>query len=1639
MPHIKEVIELNFIVTGAKQAQGELQKITQQIYSGVKVPPPTGIGDFLKQAQQFAQMPYAKSLAGLRAIGQGWSGITTSLSGIGRINRRLDMLADSTTTVAEALTKAGHPRVAKAIQSAFEIRPLETAIALFTQTPKELSKTIEEVSKIRVRPETLLASLDDIGKRFNYARTYALSAINTISQGFSQLGRGAATQVQSVKKLALETKLAPLMPSAKELTTRLESQEQAISTYKKGLTGLIPVMNEIGRPERAIMLANQVQAIDDQLRKISEAKKVLAMPKDVTVEYKQNVGRLIQANNGLIKSTQNMITTSQRLEKLAGWEKINEAFGQITDTYGAFIGQMIRSGFRMAAFVAGTTAMFTALAFVSRGLQEAAWFQYNAQMASVVLGKSTNELSGAFSNLGLIAAMTGRDVSTAARLFYEISQVFKIGANASQDLARNLNIVKYAYMSALVSGLSFEEVERNFIPILKMLNVEAQDVEKVFSFLAYLQDQTGVSADYLGQQIAYLGGAFTSFSALAGDSTKAYQQRMEDFKITATTVALMQREMVAPDIMERMSRFIATLSDPKAAMQLEQLGLRTESLAAFIKSLAELKIPTERLSEFAEYIASIAGMSRREALFVYRLLQVIREVPKEMAKASAQGTYLTDKFLKSLQTLPVQMNVFSKSIQMLFVNLSRLGAVAGFTGLLNVINSIVLGLVFITGKFAEWSERVPIINQSLSLTLGTITAIVTSLATLPTILRSLAAVSTLTKLLGEVAVAKGIEQPLLGRMGGGIEAFRVNLLQTLQRASAYEHGIYAAGATFAVGAMISLSQGVIEAIETEKPVNWEKIGRSLGDTILASVITGVGITLGEIAITRGLPLLAGLGAWFAGLSVGIQAIIIGVIYTLIEAIIIGLNYAKTGKIDLTKTITYRLLKGIGRLLGGIGQAFYDQIATFYMRLQADFNITNEKNLPKLRALQKSFEAQADYYAKEYEKSLKTIPNPALKIFEWWYDLLEQNASRQISKLGGIQKPALTEVQTKFGKHIITSIEEAVSLYKGGLIGVEDVFRAYAQLRKQIDEKLKTTKRTQEVRELLRQRDDALNQLIEGLKSEAENISSQILAGGRLRVVGIKNLVATIANLQKQLALGQIDYAGYLKAVSELTGTFESNAKQLASDITTIFEATHQVPRVLYNQAVRMIATLLVSAIRIGITTGAGQRVYAMVIGLIQTFHQAGINIGSEVLQVAQGMLALGQGMITVEQYLRQIGASAERILALRRIEANLGRKLEMTAPTPDIYLQALKKIQSDFSKIKVQIPSFRGGGGAGRAGRAAREQKELWERLSEQWSYYTTLADWSIKALTKVFTIPKSFISKYVSALKAARSKALKKGDYDKATQITKDLQEVIQTQADLAKRIVERRYDLRLATIRDPVQKAKVEWQKALAEFNIVKRYFQRNSEEWVRAYSEVYQAYRSYIDALVSARKENIEREARVKTLGFISDTTKTAIELEKTLREYQLVVRYYGRSSKEAKDLAAQLAEARFNLLRTRLQEQESILEKQVDLGLVSSDLLRAFYERMIALNALDLNTQLEYRRKLKDLNEKVAQSFKEAIGLPEVRVPTAQEVQRALIGQLFQNIQMSVNVSKDVDVASLLKKISEAMFGTQTAGQVIASYV
>ncbi|MEM2990974.1 MAG: hypothetical protein QXQ02_07310, partial [Halobacteria archaeon] len=237
---------------------------------------------------------------------------------------------------------------------------------------------------------------------------------------------------------------------------------------------------------------------------------------------------------------------------------------------------------------------------------------------------------------------------------------------------------------------------------------------------------------------------------------------------------------------------------------------------------------------------------------------------------------------------------------------------------------------------------------------------------------------------------------------------------------------------------------------------------------------------------------------------------------------------------------------------------------------------------------------------------------------------------------------------------------------------------------------------------------------------------------------------------------------------------------------------------------------------------------------------------------------------------------------------------------------------------------------------------------------------------------------------------------------------------------------------LRDEYRNLALQRRLEVSKYREAVRVYGRHSKQALEAKKELYELDLRITDELYRRTTQEIERRYTRLGLSFIGDAERQRLKVLEAREKLRAALKYYGKTSEEYKNAQIELLEAEFEYRKAYLSERESILEKLHDLQMISDQQLASFYTQMISLYSRDLSTQLDYIKKLRDLTEEAGASLREAIGLPQVRVPTPQEVQRFLIGRLFQNIQFNLNISREVDIQRLLNLIARNVLGTPALG-------
>ncbi len=458
-------------------------------------------------------------------------------------------------------------------------------------------------------------------------------------------------------------------------------------------------------------------------------------------------------------------------------------------------------------------------------------------MASVTLQVNMGQLGGVWSALGNVAARTGADLSTAARLFAETTQVFK-------DQALSLEIVKQAQIAAIAAGLDFYELERSILPIFKAMQIEIDDVGKWFSYLIYIQDQTGVNADFLAKSLSVLGAAVTSIGATSEEAQK-------DILVMAAALGEVYKVMPDPNLAYQAARFLASLGDPRIAVRLEELGLKTRNLAEFIGSIRDLTGDSAKAQqELYGNITRVANMYRAESRWLLTLIGQADEIFELVQRTLHQSDYSLTKFRATLHTVLVQTRILASTFISILLNLSRIGVAQAFTTILAILNVLLRPLNTILSLVASLVERFTGLRV-------VVTALVTGFITirfiLPLIRTSLVSIIQAMELLSQIQMKLIYAQQ---RAGASIIIPSVGKPQPTPPSPAITSLIYAppppppvgeikkvslvSGQATARQYLIGMSQGIDKVVSDPKvSAGIKTLGYILTFTIVSSLVFGI--------------------------------------------------------------------------------------------------------------------------------------------------------------------------------------------------------------------------------------------------------------------------------------------------------------------------------------------------------------------------------------------------------------------------------------------------------------------------------------------------------------------------------------------------------------------------------------------------------------------------------------------------------------------------------------------------------------------------------------------------------------------------------------------------------------------------------
>lgn len=1443
-------------------------------------------------------------------------------------------------------------------------------------------------------------------------------AVFDVAESYLQLGQTLAkTGNQILQSSVFQSVLNMQHGFAVRAATNYQGALERFNSAARTYTQLLAESKEAGADQ--VTIQQKLAGAQERLR---SAQQGLAVA----------VGHLAEAHKQAVNLAERELITRQRTEHYLSAE-IGRRLSWVT-TWGAAI--MIE---------------MAAMRLLRSAYEEVTWSQLNLAQASVTLNTSFGQLASAWSDIIAIATRTGTDISTTSRLFAETAQVFK-------DQALALEIVNQAQIAALSSGLNFYELERAVLPLFRALGVGIQDVSKWFSYLLYIQDQTGMNADFLAQNLAYLGRAITAFGASS-------EEAQRDVLIMAAALGEIYKEMPTPDLIQRASRFMTSLADPEVAVRLQELGLQTRSLGSFIESVAAIAgRSATKQRELFEEIIRVARINRLEAIWLRTLIEKAPDIFALYQRTLSQTGYSLEKFSASISTLLVKSRMLFATIVGALVNLSRIGLIEALTSMITILNAALQPLVIILGHVAALSERF----QSIRFILAAIIAgFFTIKVLIPLIKVGIDSVVYAMELLSNIQAKLIYAQqragkvpiiptpqptpivptitPLLGPKGEvikevpvaeGAKGLLTQYVGEMQKASKepqFVRALASTGYIFGFTAAFTLANSMMEGLADGKFTfeDLKKMGYNLTLNILA---VGLGVLIAE-ALQLGFKTLIASGT-FAAIKEGV-VVLIGKIAESLSAA--GASIAGAiGLADLPLSAITGIVLAVIATIGNI-IALFDMLGS-YLR-GADVTQTLGYKFVKteltsllyvigvpLRLLLSFFNSIGSLFGLDFTKQLKA------------------NLQRVYRAI------PLARLQALFGDVIrsLLGIELAPDAQIRLKAKLDELGRKYGQLKKAYEEATQRFEETESIDALISATTnqaraiDVLTQRIKATKDEAqkrtltEEKHKLILELNRNATQRLSNIYK---NLSNSIKLGNITSEQAIALIDEATQATLTSAGAYLSEATRneiliqAEEARLQAIKASNDSTLKAIeakdayAKYLEKEIELGhLSTSAYKTALSEEINLKR---QAAVNLISQKnllkTQAARDELTaeyykLLEDAASLEDKLRRTDYEAQqkKVSQIRaRVEAEeavldylkeavskgrasistyketLSEAIRLKEQEVEALLTAISLAASEEDRAKAMTDYYK----------ALSELDKLRERAIEDQISWTKEA---VERAKNLYSLGKLSLLGYTQALLSSAQdlRSLRVSTFSEAfSSYFEALSSISRELSSLVDSIIEYGSRVSLGVGAIPEFRLPSSFMRSItsveAYLNSLRQAQALASRIPVlevrrEAFRNIAKAYLSLLDSYREFALIGLEGAQRAK------------VELDLAVRELNLLRALFKQglvSYSEVLRAEIDVARLRAEYQREALDEQERILELEVELGKRDKWALIQFYERRKA-QARSYLEQLEYERKIRDLMEQMKEETEKAgqeikgifYGFEGLRIPTIPEV-RGLAGGLW----------------------------------------
>lgn len=1556
-------------------------------------------------------------------------------------------------------------------------RQTQIAVNRVTQNITKYFKELAELSAhygklMKVKPEERTVDwyikMAELVKRQQTMYSRLLKDASEISKTINYFERGNERYFEAYQNLLKE-----IIPDAKKVLQWYRATTQQVKkrypeaiphfeAYTKEVAteieALIPqIEKQKAIRAKAIMELNQMRKAGVITQKqFEEGMRVINRYFSTTFE--KLVPRLSNATNVLRRTTERVLSDYQRSLEVS----LKTQLGFYETETGKRLSWLTSWGISWRIMMGFLNTLSSAF----RELKDAQYYWTQATSIFSSQNKSFVEslelVGNGLLSVSFIAARLGYDMSNASRMVYEASQIFGTTTQITQLLSA-------AMKAAAVAGLNWFEAEQSMFPILKLIGDSGEEANKVLGAFIKIQDKTGVQADMLMKSVSQTADAILGLSRNAEDSKRAVTLMAAAFGVL--------RKYSGADLSSEVERFLRVLqsfTETKVIVKLKQLGINTESMQAILLDLLK------RTPEQQRTILESLGLGPREASVFVKLaahskevLQIYTDIIKNWDE---MGDILERRWADVAMSMRVTLNVLSKQVQYLFfaifatiepglATLTRIGA-----GLISIINYLIERVTYfkaLVDKLGPLGFLIKSIFQSISVLLTGILVLLGA-SMVSSILKAAFAFSHLNSAAANVVsiLLEGY-RVLTGQVSvtQKLAATWEQIRQSVSSVAAATAGSQPAATTAGAGAAVGAGAAAAGAAATASfatlktaAVRAGLISLLIGISTFAYQIFTIGNTYGKDAERQINAATKAVQALKDTLPIALSVFLISISQALIPVI-------KTALVGLAGFITSFVATKVGAillpifgalLLSGAIVKFSQAVKSLEeKKMEARIETASYQDLQKrkkeLESKIKEFEAfqkssQLKYYVpqglyesykkeleliKEREKSFKAIEQISNKgktttaSIKAIIDRLAAGDSemkldvlKRAYTLGYVSQQQYLEIL----KESAENAKRTISLVKNiesEAVALEAFTNALRKEEEYLSQKVEALQRAVEKPFKIAEfkslppetlfRTKNFEQMIVALE-ESYSIAQQYLKKGNYEMFsrfasiytsGTKELVDYMSNFGQTL----IDSATQMQAAGDQA--YLATAQKAWGYAVALYAISQQLKGPAAVQAKNAAINLAKSLIELGVSYSGSSLEIAKT--MVEGYRAASISAVEATLQAQNQILAMAYKVAKESQGV----VNAMRMSTQAAI--NITKRAIQQANVPQIDTKSLDDIAKRLSNIGKNIS------------KSSEKQQDWFEAQMEIFNAIEEIRKFEIEFTNKLTTqLPQPWFNTLKSKLQAAYQNARKARNWKEANRLLGYIEQIRQKELEIQIDLIEKSYKLPLTQAQlldNKVREAEIQYKIAYEKYKKVLQYATVNSAKAVEARAEL---LRSQFELQKAKIEDAITRKsiARQMTLvGFVPETRKAWADLQNAIDKYMMAVTLYGAKSLNALEARADVVEKRFNYYKSVLERREQILQAMVDLGMASNQQLANFYQQMIAITSNDLLTQLEYRKKLKEIYDKMNQNIEQAIGMPSIRVPTPYEIRRAFIEKLTQNIQVNINVNNQADLQSVTNTLSQ----------------